>query len=325
MGKVHADAWSRISLAELVGMSALDREKTEAVAVEYAAKPYHHVEDLLKQPHIDVIDICLPTYLHKEYVTRAAEAGKHIICEKPLGLNVQEAQEMIDVCEKNGVQLYVAQVVRFFPEYASAREQVKKGSIGKPGVVRLTRGGPFPRAWENWYADEGKSGGLILDMIIHDFDWLRWTFGEVRRVMARRVARLDGSDRLEYALVTLRMQDGTIAHVEGTWAHASFRTSFEIAGDKGMIVHDSRESAPLAVNIRASAGVSTARGVAVPESPLHKGPYERELEHFADCILAGKEPIVTAYDALKAVEISEAVLKSATSGQPVELVKNEVK
>jgi UDP-N-acetylglucosamine 3-dehydrogenase len=324
MGNVHVEAWSRISDVNVAAVSALDREKTEAVASRYGAKPYSQLEALLEQPDIDLVDICLPTYLHKQFVTKAAEAGKHIICEKPLGLDVKEARDMIDVCEQNGVELYAAQVVRFFPEYVNACVQVKKGKIGNPGIVRLSRGGPFPRAWENWYADEKKSGGLILDMMIHDFDWLRWTFGEVERVMARRVVRSEGTNPLEYVLVTLRTEDGVIAHVEGTWAHPSFRTSFEIAGDKGMIVHDSRDSAPLSLQLRAHEDKGVDPGVAVPESPLHKDPYQRQLEHFSRCLMTGARPIVTAHDALKAVEISQAALKSASSGKPVEIVKYEV-
>lgn len=327
MGSMHTEAWSRISDVTLAGVSALDREKTEAVAAQYNTSPYTDSDELFQKEEIHVVDLCVPTYLHKEYVMKAARAGKHVICEKPLALNVHDAQEMIDSCKQHGVHLYVGQVVRFFPEYVQARDQVKSGAIGKPGVVRLTRGGPFPRAWDNWYAEDAKSGGLIFDLMIHDFDWLRWTFGEVERVMARRVSRPSGREQLEYVLVTLRMADGTIAHVEGTWAHTSFRTSFEIAGDQGMIVHDSRNSAPLEVNMRSSDVESNGNGgtggVAVPESPLFKDPFQRELEHFADCIRTGAKPVVSAYDALKAVEIAQAVKQSAELGQPVTLSRKE--
>lgn len=318
MGKVHADAWSRIAEAQLVAMTSLDREETQRLADRYGAQAYDSVDDILAAPDVDVVDVCLPTYLHKPLIEQAARAGKHVISEKPLGLNVQEATEIIDTCKQYGVQLYVAHVVRFFPEYVQAHEQVKNGAVGKSGVVNMTRGGHFPRGWENWYADKEKSGGLILDMIIHDFDWLRWTFGDVCRVMARCQSRLTGDDPLEYALVTLRMADGTIAHVEGSWAHAMFRTTFEIAGADGMLEHDSRTSTPLTVSQR-GAKVAAAQGVAVPESPLAEGPYERELRHFAECLLTGSEPIVTAYDALKAVEIAQAALKSAETGEVVTL------
>ncbi|MFC4619534.1 Gfo/Idh/MocA family protein [Camelliibacillus cellulosilyticus] len=318
MGKVHTNMWSNIPQAELVAVHSLDVEKMKAVAARYGAAPVQQIEELLASD-VDVVDICLPTYLHKPYIIKAAEAGKHVISEKPLGLNAREAESIIQVCEKYGVSLFVAQVVRFFPEYAAVKEQIADGRIGKPGVVRLSRGGAAPIGWENWYADDAKSGGLILDSMIHDFDWLRWTFGDVKRVMARCVSQSSTDGHRAYALVTLRMEDGTIGHVEGTWAHQTFKTSFEIAGDQGMLAYDSQESAPLEVSLHSDENGAVKAGVSVPESPLNESPYQRELAHFADCLLTGKTPIVTAYDALKAVEISEAAIASAMSGRPVEL------
>ncbi|GGE26850.1 dehydrogenase [Pullulanibacillus camelliae] len=321
MGRVHAEAWSHIEDAELVGVVDLDREKAQTVASQYNLQAFSDFSTLIEQSDVEVVDICLPTYLHKEYVAAAAKAGKHVICEKPLGLNVQEAHEMINLCEAQGVKLFVAQVVRFFPEYVQATEQVRRGKIGNAGVVRLTRGGSFPHGWNNWYADEDKSGRLILDSMIHDFDWLRWTFGDVQRVMTRQASYSDGKKDLDYALVTLRMLDGTIAHVEGTWAHTGFHTSYEITGDKGMLSYDSQEGVPLTMQLHSGDRQSEQSGVPVPESPLTESPYLRELKHFTDCIRTGNPPIVTADDALKAVEIAQAALASAASGKPVELSK----
>jgi len=143
MGNVHVEAWSRISDVNVAAVSALDREKTEAVASRYGAKPYSQLEALLEQPDIDLVDICLPTYLHKQFVTKAAEAGKHIICEKPLGLDVKEARDMIDVCEQNGVELYAAQVVRFFSRICECPCTGEKGQDRKPGDRALVARRPI--------------------------------------------------------------------------------------------------------------------------------------------------------------------------------------
>ena len=103
---------------------------------------------------VDVIDICTPTHLHHEMVLQAAAAGKHIICEKPLARTVAQAQEMIRACRTAGVKLFVAHVVRFFPEYALAKAQIDHGKIGKPGVIRLTRGSYRPKKPSgNWFLD----------------------------------------------------------------------------------------------------------------------------------------------------------------------------
>ncbi|TGV29434.1 gfo/Idh/MocA family oxidoreductase, partial [Mesorhizobium sp. M00.F.Ca.ET.186.01.1.1] len=204
-----------------------------------------------------------------------------------------------------------------FPEYEKSRQLVNDGTIGNVGVARTFRGGIFPTAWNDWYADYKNSGGLVLDMIIHDFDFLRWCFGDVERVYAKSLLGR-GFARIDYALVTLRFKSGMIAHVEGSWAHEGFSMKMELAGSEGIIQYDSAKEKPLiAVNRAKQAGMG---GVAVPESPLRENPYFRELKHFIDCIENDLEPRVTVEDAVKAVEIARAALESIETGKPVTLV-----
>lgn len=317
MGSVHAASHKEAG-HDIVAIYDLRFEAAQAVAVRVGAKVAASYQDLLDDPTIELIDICLPTPLHREFVERAARAGKHVLCEKPLALTLGDARAMIETCRQQGVQFYVAHVLRFFPEYQRAHEQVRAGKVGEPGVIRTTRGGIFPTGWDDWYADYNRSGSLVLDMIIHDFDWLRWTFGEVERVYAKALSTRT-SQRLDYALVTLRFASGAMAHVEGTWAHAGFRYGFEVAGSQGLLEFDSAMVQPLVVQQRAAtAGVT---GVAVPESPLRESPYTTEIRHFARCIERGERPLVTAYDAYKAVEISLAALESARTGRPVTIAK----
>jgi UDP-N-acetylglucosamine 3-dehydrogenase len=318
MGSVHADS-HREAGHTVVAIYDLRPEAAASVAGGVGAAVAPSFEALLADPTIQVIDICLPTYLHREYVEAAAKAGKHVICEKPLALTLADARAMIETCQQAGVHLYVAHVVRFFPDYQRARELVAAGKVGAPGVIRTTRGGGYPTAWQDWYADKKRSGTLIMDLIIHDFDWLRWTFGEVERVFAKSLATRT-AERLDYALVTLRFRSGAIAHVEGSWAHTGFKYGFEIAGQDGILEFDSSKVQPVVISQR-TAQQTGAVGVAVPESPLRESPYTTELRHFVRCIQNGEPPLVTAYDAYKALEISLAALESAQSGQPVTLPK----
>ena len=164
------------------------RRPTE-LAHTYRTRVYPDYAALLND--VDVIDICTPTHLHHEMVLQAAAAGKHIICEKPLARTVTQAQEMIRVCRNAGVRLFVAHVVRFFPEYALAKAQVQAGKVGKPAVVRLSRGSYRPKKPSgNWFLDIEKSGGMMLDLMIHDFDYARWISGEVESVFAKNVSTL---------------------------------------------------------------------------------------------------------------------------------------
>jgi UDP-N-acetylglucosamine 3-dehydrogenase len=323
MGTVHARAYSQMEQVQLVGIADIQEERACSLAKQLHTQAFDSFEEAMNElESVDVVDICLPTDLHKEYVMKAAGQGKHVICEKPLTNHLQDAREMIEFCKAKGVQLFVGHVLRFFPEYKRAKELVQAGKIGKPKIIRTRRGGIFPYGWNDWYADFKKSGGLILDMIIHDFDYLRWCFGDVERVYAKSLAGREFA-KLDYALVTLRFQSGVIAHVEGTWAHEGFSMGFEIAGTSGIIEYDSAKDQSLITQSRQK--TSSFEGVAVPESPLKEDPYFLELQHFIHCLETGGDPIVSAEDAYKAAEIALAALQSAQTGQAITLGREEAR
>jgi UDP-N-acetylglucosamine 3-dehydrogenase len=314
MGTVHSEAYADMPGTEIAGIVDIRLAAAQSLADRTQTNAYDSFDALLAHEQPDVIDICVPTHRHRAYTEQAARAGKHVICEKPMARTLADARAMLNVCESAGVRLFLAHVVRFFPEYSQATRSVQKGAVGKPGVIRTTRAGGHPTAWEDWYASYARSGGVIMDLLIHDFDWLRATFGEVERVFARSLRGRD-TQRLDYALVTLRFAGGAIAHVEGSWAHrGGFHTSIEIAGTQGMIEHDSRQSAP--IRVHTDSRQHGQAGVAVPESPLTQSPYYLELEHFLHCIRTTTEPIVTAEDGYKALEIAAAANLSAATGRP---------
>lgn len=321
MGLFHGSAYAEMPGVELVGIVDARAEASEALAARLDTRAFASLETMLSATEPDVIDVCVPTDQHRRCTEAAAAAGRHVICEKPMARTLADARAMVSACEAAGVRLFVAHVVRFFPEFVRARQLVEEGAVGRPGVIRTTRAGGFPTAHSDWYASFARSGGAIMDLVIHDFDWLRWTFGEVERVYARSLRGRTG-ERLDYALVTLRFGSGAIAHVEGSWAHREdFHTRLEIAGSRGIVEFDSRLTAPLRLHLDpdggAAAGGGGGSGVAVPESPLLKNPYYLELEHFIDCIRNGAAPRVTAEDGYKALEIAMAALASAETGRPV--------
>lgn len=320
MGSVHAEAYKNMPGVKLVGIADLQADKAALLAAHCECRAFTSYDQALGQlgsEHIDVIDICLPTPLHKSYVLRAADDGKDVICEKPLAGSLADARLMIDYCKQKGVRLFVGQVLRFFPEYQHAKVLLDRGAIGSPAVIRAARGGSYPVGWNDWYSDTSASGGVIVDALIHDFDYLRWCFGEVERVFAKSLhGRVQA--QLDYALVTLRFQSGVIAHIEGTWAHEGFFMQLEMAGTSGVIDYDSSKDTPLIMRDRGQRPGSRA-GVPVPESPLEPSPYTRELAHFVSCIQDGSEPLVTAEDAYEALRISLAALESARTGRPVTL------
>ncbi|UJF33992.1 Gfo/Idh/MocA family protein [Paenibacillus hexagrammi] len=315
MGSVHTEAYRNIPEVSWIGIADSDLERARELAALCEGEAFSSMEEAAERhADLDVIDICLPTHLHKEITIRAAGHARAVICEKPLAGNPEDAREMIHICRDRGVRLFVAHVVRFFPAYRMAKQRLQQGAFGEVGMARCSRVGPFPAGWNDWYKDRNRSGGLALDLMIHDLDFLRWCFGEPERVFAQMTP--PEADR-DYGLATVRFRNGTIAHVESSWAHDEFVTSYEFAGKAGVLEHDSAREVPLVV--RTCSAEHERPGVAVPQSPLAVGAYEAELRHFLHCLATGEEPLVTAEDGLKAVEMACAVNRSAATGQPIYL------
>jgi predicted dehydrogenase len=318
MGTTHAAGWASTP-AQLVGFTAETRQEAGALANKYNTKVYPSLDEML--PDVDVVDICSPTHLHHEMALKAAAAGKHVVCEKPLARTIEQAQEMVTACRKAGVQLLVAHVVRFFPEYALAHSAVAEGQIGKPGVIRLHRGSYRPKKPAgNWFLDEEKSGGILMDLMIHDYDYARWVAGEVESVSARRVTELHLEAPVDYGLVILSHRSGALSHIAGAWAYPppTFRTHLEIAGDRGLIEFDSDGTAPIQ-NLILKSGNSHAPDVALPSSPVSESPYTTQIKEFYAALAEGKPARVSAADGLAAVQIADAAIQSAHSGRPVKL------
>jgi predicted dehydrogenase len=318
MGSWHANQWRKVPGVELVGV--LDTRQDAASKVGEA---YGDWNSLLTGAKPDIIDICTPTPAHREYVELAAAAGKAIFVEKPLARTLEDCDAIVNAVDRAGVPAMPGHVVRYFPEYSKAKEIIDTGGIGKPATVRTARMAAFPviNGRENWYADAAKSGGVVLDMILHDFDWLRWTFGPVKRVYAKGFYGTGlFEEQLDYALVTLRFESGVVGHVTGSWAHAGgFRTTLEAVGDNGLVEHDSARSVPLTASLRSSD--STRAGVAVPESPMYPldDPYYKELSAFVDSLRTGTPVPINLYEARDAAQIALAALTSIETGAVVNL------
>jgi predicted dehydrogenase len=318
MGTTHAASWAETP-AQIVGFTAETQNETGKLAAQYNAKVYPSLDEML--PDIDVVDICSPTHLHHEMALKAAAAGKHVVCEKPLARTIGQAQKILAACRRAGVQLLVAHVVRFFPEYALAHSTVMAGQIGKPAVIRLHRGSYRPKKPAgNWFLDEDKSGGILMDLMIHDYDYARWVAGEVESVSAQRVTELHPDAPVDYGLVILSHRSGALAHISGAWAYPppTFRTHLEIAGDRGLIEFDSDGTAPIQ-NLIIKTGDSNVPDVALPSSPVSESPYTTQIKEFYSVLVEGKTPRVSATDGLVAVQIAEAALQSAHTGQPIKL------
>ncbi|MCI0419926.1 MAG: Gfo/Idh/MocA family oxidoreductase [Acidobacteria bacterium] len=291
--------------------------QADSLASLHGARAVKETARIFEDTEVDVVVLCLPTFTRLETLKPALEFGKHVFCEKPLALNQAMADEMRDLLAGYPQTVMVGQVLRFFWEYARLRARVLAGDVGQVGTVRLSRCVGYPGA-ESWFADPDKSGGVILDLLIHDLDFLRWTFGEVKQVFAKALTHSQRG-KLDYALLNLLLQSGALAHIEGSWAHpvGSFHQTVEICGSLGMLHYDNLTCQNLKVVSTAEAETGPSSRISLPEADPSNDPYVAEARHFIDCIRNQRKPDVPAEDSLKSCELAFRCIESARQGVPL--------
>lgn len=308
MGNVHARQYRKRSDIELFFFDHRP-PRAEAFGAAWDIPSSPTLEDLLAK--VDIVDICVPTPSHMDTGLKCIGSGKAVLIEKPIALTLADGIKLAEAADKAGTPFMPAHVVRYFPEFARAKGLVEAGRIGSPAAARVRRGGGAPSGNDGWFMDHSKSGGILVDLSIHDFDWLRWTIGEVKHLYSRTVAAKLGRGP-DYALTTLTFQNGCVAHVEGTWMDpGGFRTHFEIAGSKGLLQHDSRSD----VAVRTTLPPSPTAGAPLPnlEGAMTglEDPYYLEIAGFLNAVENKTAPPITALDGLKALAIAEAANESA--------------
>jgi len=319
MGRTHIENFAKMPDVDLVAIFDADEASVNQVAEQYQTTAYMSFDDMMNEKKPDIVSICLPTHFHKEYVFKVADKGSHIICEKPIAPSIEDGIDMVKYCENKGVRLFIGHVVRFFPNYVDIAKKVKAGVIGDVGVIHTKRVGSNPAQVRSWYKDF--SGGVILDLMIHDIDFLCGIMNEVTSVYALNKVE-QGHD---YALVTLRFSNGAIANLEAYWGYPGpFTTAVEIAGTEGVIRYNSNESISIKVLKALNKTDDQESQVAVPQSPALHNPYYYELKHFIECIKNDEDPLISVEDALLAVNIALSAKKSAETGLPVKISKMQL-
>ncbi len=248
MGGMHAGVYSMLPDVKIAGIADIRGEKAKSLSSRYKTIPYFDPEQLLTRQDISVMDICLPTFLHKEFVIKAAEQGKDILCEKPIALNVGDADEMIGVCRKNKVRLMIGHVIRFWNEYRFLKEAYDRKNYGELKGLSCRRLSPLPTwSWEDWLLNDEKSGGALTDLHIHDTDFILYLIG---KNPAKIFSRASGGSGLAHVYTTFTFADGLVANVEGGWdmpAQYPFEMSYTANFEKAVIEFNSRNNPTLVV------------------------------------------------------------------------------
>ncbi|MBE6796934.1 MAG: Gfo/Idh/MocA family oxidoreductase [Ruminococcaceae bacterium] len=281
----HITAWPRIEGAELVALCDIRPERLE----KYKDSPYHlytSYEDMIANEELDIIDICLPTYLHVEYSIKSMEKGMHVICEKPISLNREDVKRVYDTAKKMGVKFMVAQVLRFWSEYVFVKDLVDSGKYGKLLNGYVERMGDTPKwSWDGWMADPDRSGLVPFDLHIHDLDWLIYTFGAPKNISVKRVQKCNN----DYMNGIYEYDDFFIS-AQSAWYAGKYKFSYgfrftfeeatvELKNEKLTIYQNDCETIEVNNDV-----VSTETCINLPATDA----YFDEIKYFTECILEDK-------------------------------------
>lgn len=319
IGKMFAHTLAfNVPQANLVAVADSDPSAAQDAAARFNIPAwYADYRQLLAQKDIQAVVIATPTHTHVEVAVAAAGAGKEVFCEKPLAMTLAGNDQVIQAVQSAGVRLQVGLNRHFDPAYAAAKRMIDEGKIGQPVMIKLV--GRDPRRTSLEFARRENSGGMIMDMGIHDFDTARWLMGsEVERVYAEGgclvYPELKDVGDIDNAVVNLRFENGMLGNVDlsrnSIYGH-DVRT--EILGSKGGLIVGKDRYTDLLVMTENSVAHDT-----VPYFMERFGPaFAEEMKGFIDCIVEDREPLVTGADARAAVKIAIAATRSLDEARPV--------
>ena len=301
-------------------MDLLDEAK--ALADEFHIPNFSKTfDELLKVPDLDALLISSPSNTHTDFVKKAAEAGKQIFCEKPLGLSLKDTREALKTVEESKVKLMIGFNRRFDPEFKKIRELVLNDAIGDLQILKITSRDPAPPPLEYIKVSEG----LFIDMAIHDFDMARYISGkEVKEVFAKGAVKIDSkigeANDIDTAVTILTFEDDSMAMIDNSRkAVYGYDQRLEVFGSKGMAQAEN--------NFPNNHKLYTAKGVAA-DPPLYffleryDASYKQEMREFIDALVNDKDMPVDGSDGLLSIAIGLAAKKSMKENRPVQL--NEV-
>lgn len=322
-GELHCKVYSSTPGVTLAGIADLDADRAQSVAAKYGAKAYTDYRELLADDSIKAVSITTPDFAHAEIAIAAAEAGKHVLVEKPLATTTEDCRRIIEAAERSGVKLMVDFHNRWSPAFYKAWEAIRRGDIGEVqyAYYRLSDTIFVPTEMLSW------AGKSTVQWFIgtHSLDTVRWLLGdEVIRVYAvsrSRVLKGMGIDTPDYYQVTLEFKSGATAVVENGWILPNTHPNIidlkcEVVGSKGALYLDASHNRTF--EKYTETGAKYPDVLVMPEVYGEQMGFAAEsIRHFAECVLNDREPRVTGADGLIVTRIIEAIEESVRTGNAV--------
>ncbi|MBQ8203692.1 MAG: Gfo/Idh/MocA family oxidoreductase [Clostridia bacterium] len=291
----HISSWDNLENASLTSICDIRKERLERYPDK---KHYLSFDEMLEAEQFDIIDICLPTYLHTEFALKCLKKGINVICEKPISLKAEDVDLIYNTAKENGAKFMVAQVLRFWPEYEFVKQVYEDKRYGKLLTGKMSRLTSYPKwSWDNWYTDESRSGLVPYDLHIHDLDFMVYLFGKPTVENSLKLK----SDTNYYMRNIYNFGDFSVS-AEASWYNVPYpfgaeflfefedaivsleRGSFKVYESNGKVI-DFRNSS------ECEGEISIPKGSA----------YYNEIEYFANCVINNTEPDIVKPEELKTV------------------------
>lgn len=317
----HAQEILKMDDVNIVAAIDVNENVGRNFAEKYNTRYYPTIESAVCCENVDMVNICLPTNLHKEYVIKCAKMGLHILCEKPFTFKTEDCREMERVCAEQGVRFMIAQPLRFWPEYMKAKEIIDSGELGVPQLVNLARMSAFPK-WSKFYDTPSMSGGGVYDMHLHDVDFACYLFGDVKKVYA--IGYKNSTGAWHNLVSSITFKNGVQASIvagEQMSDNYPFTMNFRYLGTKGTVEFDYvagklLRSEPVTSFVKYINGRESAENVEFEEG----NAYYNENRYFIDCVNSGAPfDIVPISESIKSIGVIEAIVKSLETGEVINL------
>ncbi len=302
-GKNHARVYKELPSTELIAVCDVNAERAQAMANQYGVKAYSDSTQMLKDKSIEAVNVCTWSTILAKEALKALKAGKHVLVEKPMATNPQQAEKLVQTAEENGLHLTVGFLMRFIPGLQLIRQSVENKKIGELVCATAKRVSQWP--------ERIGDVGVVKDTAIHDIDVMRFISNQHPISVYAKMGSMRIKKFEDYAHIMLTYEDGKSAFIESNWLTPYKTRMLTVTGSDAIMKLD---------YITQDLWIEQQKETVQPRNPFQE-PLKQELQHFVDCIVEKKKPIVTGEDGVKALEVATAAIQSSAKNRAIQLKK----
>jgi UDP-N-acetylglucosamine 3-dehydrogenase len=300
-GKNHARVYKELPSTELVAICDVNAERAQAMAKQHGVKAYSDSTEMLKDKQIEAVNVCTWSTILYQEAMKALNAGKHVLVEKPMATNPEQARKLVQTAQENGLHLTVGFLMRFIPGLQQIRKSVEDKKIGELVCATAKRVSQWP--------ERIGDVGVVKDTAIHDIDVMRFISGQQPKFVYAKMGSMRIKKFEDYAHIMLTYPDGKSAFIETNWLTPYKTRTLTVTGSEAIMRLDY-----ITQDLLIEQQTETMQPRTVFQEPL-----KMELQHFVDCIVEKKKPIVTGEDGVAALEVATAAMESSAKNTAVQL------